>query len=278
VSRFIGIKNPVPPDFIMIDLDICNFGSDDRILKTALRKALLKIKRLLSLIPTVIWSGNGYHIYIPINAVVLEDIKEFAHVDQVSTKFLRFAERYLSSGLSDSAHNNTVSLNNCMLRVPGSLNSKNNAQVRIIKEWDGNRPNFNLLIGTFCAYLRNQQTKDLQSQGSNYIITPSNNGKGGNIHWIEQLLRAPIQDHRKFAIWRILAPYLINVKGVSKDEAYNVIENWLNECDKLNRLSFYPKSKIREGIRGAAKGYFPIGFEKLKIENSELYEILLIKS
>lgn len=83
---------------------------------------------------------------------------------------------------------------------------------------------------------------------------------------------SPIQDHRKFAVWRILATYLINVKKVSEDEASNVIEIWLNKCGKLNRLSFYPKSKIKEGNDGSTKGYRPISFEKLKIENTELYE------
>src|SRR5206468_2204059 len=110
---------------IMIDLDICNFQSEYSKIKVALQKTLQEIKQRLSLKPTVIWSGNGFHIYIPINAVVLEDIKQFAHIEQVSTKFLRFAEWYLSSGKSDSAHYSTVSLNNCMLRIPGSINSKN---------------------------------------------------------------------------------------------------------------------------------------------------------
>ena len=78
VSRFAEIKNLIPPDLIMIDLDSCNFGFDKRALLAALRQTLQKIKVKLALIPTVIWSGNGFHIYIPINAVVLEDIKEFA--------------------------------------------------------------------------------------------------------------------------------------------------------------------------------------------------------
>ena len=170
VSRFIGIKNPIPPGLVMIDLDMSNFGFDERLIKNALRKILLKIKRLLSLKPTVIWSGNGYHIYIPINAVVLEDIKEFAHIDQVSTKFLRFVEWYLSSGLSDSVHNKTVSLNNCMLRIPGSVNSKNNTQVKIVKKWDGNWPKINLLIGTFCAYLKDQSIKEQKPNYENYPV------------------------------------------------------------------------------------------------------------
>ena len=135
----------------MIDFDECNLRSDGN---KALRKILYRIKHLLDSEPTVLWSGNGYHIYIPIYAAVLENIKEFAQIDNVSSKFLRFAEWYLSSGLSDSAHNSTVSLKNCMLRIPGSLNSKNHAQVKIVKRWDGKRPHINLLIGTFCAHLK----------------------------------------------------------------------------------------------------------------------------
>ena len=120
MSRFAEIKNLIPPDLIMIDLDSCNFR-DKPALLAPLRQTLQKIKVKLALIPTVIWSGNGYHIYIPISAVVLEDIKEFDHIDQISTKFLRFAEWYLSSGKSDCSHNTNVSLNNCMLRIPDLL-------------------------------------------------------------------------------------------------------------------------------------------------------------
>jgi len=99
----------------------------------------------------------------------------------------------------------------------------------------------------------------------------------GTIQWIERLLQTPIQDHRKFALWRILAPYLVNVKGLPAEQASSVIEEWLGRCNQLNRLNFSSTSKIREGIRGAKKGYRPISYEKLKTENSELYEILHLK-
>ena len=160
LSDFVGIKNTIPPNLIMIDLDLSNFNGESNTIKVYIAQNLQRINHLLSLRPTVIWSGNGYHVYIPINAVVLEDIKEFANIEQVSTKFLRFAEWYLSSGKSDPAHNSTVSLNNCMLRVPGTYNSKNNAQVKIIKKWDNNRPRITLLLGSFCAYLKDQKLKE----------------------------------------------------------------------------------------------------------------------
>jgi len=77
---------------------------------------------MLGLKPTVIWSGNGYRIYIDV-PIILSDVKELSNIEQVSTKFLRFAEWYLSNGKSDPVHNKSVLVNNCMLRIPGSHNS-----------------------------------------------------------------------------------------------------------------------------------------------------------
>ena len=123
MSDFAEIKNAIAPNFVMIDLDICNFDYDEGKILPVLQQTLRMIKEILAgYRPTVIWSGNGYHIYIPIEAPVLEDIKEFAYIDQISIKFIRFAEWYLSNGKSDHAHNSTVSLNNCMLRILGSIN------------------------------------------------------------------------------------------------------------------------------------------------------------
>ncbi len=119
-----GIKNAIAHNLIMIDLDLHRFDYDDDKLVRSLKEMLVKVKGLLQgFKPTVLMSGNGYHVCIPINApIVLEDIIEFAGIEQVSTKFLRFTEWYLSSGKSDSAHNSTVSLKNCMLRIPGTYN------------------------------------------------------------------------------------------------------------------------------------------------------------
>jgi hypothetical protein len=84
-----------------------------------------------------------------------------------------------------------------------------------------------------------------------------------------------LSDHRKYIIWRILSPYLLNVKKLPKEEAYSVMKEWLDKCDKLDRLNFNPKIKIKDGLRGASKGYFPISMEKLKEENRQLYDIVL---
>jgi len=67
---------------------------------------------------------------------------------------------------------------------------------------------------------------------------------GHSVSWIDSLLETPIEDHRKYVMWRILAPYLINVRELSKDEAFNVIRDWLNKCHQLRKLDFNPEDKI----------------------------------
>jgi hypothetical protein len=51
----------------------------------------------------------------------------------------------------------------------------------------------------------------------------------------------------------------------------------INKCDKLEKLTFNPKIKTKEGLRCAGNGYFPISIEKLKEENRQLYDVVLNK-
>jgi hypothetical protein len=62
---------------------------------------------------------------------------------------------------------------------------------------------------------------------------------------------------------------------VPKEEAYSVMKEWLDKSDKIEKLSFNPKIKIKDGLKGASKGYFPISMEKLKEENRQLYDLVL---
>src|SRR5215831_8027065 len=62
--------------------------------------------------------------------------------------------------------------------------------------------------------------------------------------WIEKLLKTPLDvEGRYYCTWRILAPYLINVKGLSKSDAFDIISSWLDQCNSLRRLSFYSVKK-----------------------------------
>jgi hypothetical protein len=239
VSNFAEIRNEIAPNFIMIDLDKANF-STVRALKLSLTIILKNIKQQLAMTPTVLWSGNGYHIYIPINAMVLENIRQFNDIEDVSKEFLRFAESYLSSGKSDMQHNNTISLNNCLLRIPYSINSKNGEMVQLIERWDNVRPNINLLIGSFCAHLtdlrlrKQREREQARTQYQNY----SNDDEPSTIQWIEFILGQGLEEHRKFLCMMILPQYLMNIRKLSSEESHDIIDRWLESCSmKLQNVS-----------------------------------------
>jgi hypothetical protein len=99
--------------------------------------------------------------------------------------------------------------------------------------------------------------------------------RGNTISWIEKLLETPIDDHRKSAVSLILAPYLINVRKVSYDDASNIINTWLGECAKLRQLDQNFDYTVRYALKYSAKnGHRPLKFETLKLKNKILYNLL----
>jgi hypothetical protein len=66
---------------------------------------------------------------------------------------LRFSKRFLSFVKADK--NNNPSLKSCLLRIPGSINSKYNTEVKIIQKWNGHKPHIRLIIRGFsCLFNR----------------------------------------------------------------------------------------------------------------------------
>ena len=283
---YTGIRgiNRQAPNFIFIDLDLSRFNSVEA-LDRALMNVLKNIKEKFNgAQATVIWSGNGYHIYLPIQAFVLELESVFADFEEPSRKFLRFSEKMLTNNKADPCHSNNLSFKNCMLRIPGSHNSKcvkrnNNSlgsttEVKIIQKWDGNRPAINWLLRDFRRYLIQEKIDNNLPQrkrsSPNTKIMPTKR------LWIETLLDIPIEDYRKYAIRRIIAPYLINIRKLAYDDAFNITKNWLNTCDKIKPLDFNANVKIKDTLRAATRvGYLPMGFSDLKSENGELYRHIL---
>ena len=152
-TEYKGIQR-YPPNFIFADLDLSSF-KDSLTLERALAATLKTIRLKINGSPTVLWRGNGYHIYQPIDAIILEEFKQFEEFEHPSTKFLRFAEYYLTNGKSDPSH--SPSFKSCMIRIPGSFNSKyaqGKNEVKIIQKWDGYRPPMNLLLCLPCLPCR----------------------------------------------------------------------------------------------------------------------------
>jgi hypothetical protein len=276
IQRFAGLENITPSNIVvMIDLDRSNFTTE-RGFEMALSRTLGNIKEKLRTSPSVLWSGRGYHIILPLNSnnVILENIQEFQSVNNISLKFLRYAESYLSLNKADSQHNYTVSFNNCMLRIPGSINSKNDQTVKIIQKWDGLRPAINYLLAGFSRHIINEKYIELKKAQKLKQKSPIHVEQNSRVGWIERLLQTPLSDHRKYCIWRILAPYLLNIRKLSEKEVTDTIRVWLHQCIQLRRLDFNYKQKIKDGIEGAKRGYLPISLSKLKDENSGLYILL----
>lgn len=280
LSTFVGVNLDTAPRIVMIDLDLETFKTQ-RAFEMALSGALKKISKILISEPTVIWSGSGYHVYLVLDAFVLEREDAFNNSkfgSNPSQRFLRFAEWFLSNGKCDPQHNKTVSFRNCMLRIPGSVNSKNGQTVRIIQEWNGCRPSIKLLLEDFYVYLSDQRIKELEEKRSLKFSTKFDRARprsvpNSTIHWIERLLQTPISDYRKLAVWRIFAPYLLNIRGLSNDEAHSVISDWLEQCGKLRRLDFNPSYKIKGALNGS-RDFLPVSCDKLKVENEGFYNLL----
>ncbi|MFL6360134.1 MAG: DNA primase noncatalytic subunit PriX [Nitrososphaeraceae archaeon] len=298
-TEYNGI-NRTPISFLMADLDLKDFADEEDsnkkentafLLEKALNKTLQKIKETIGGNPTVLWTGNGYHIYQPVSGFILEEYETFyeftKYVDKdLTSMFIQFAEEYFTDYAADRLHNPTVK--SCQVRIPASLNSKciikeQNTEVKIIQKWDGNRPSIQPLLRHFRIWLIQKRIDDIkelkkqEKKHSKFQMTLAKNQERTNtIKWIEKgILEDPLSDHRKYIIWRILSPYLLNVKKLPKEEAYSIMKEWLDKCNKLEKLNFSPKIKIKDGLKGTSKGYFPISMEKLKEENRQIYDLVL---
>jgi hypothetical protein len=97
--------------------------------------------------------------------------------------------------------------------------------------------------------------------------------RGRSIQWIENLLRIPITDYRKLVVWRILAPYLKNKGGLTYDESYSIICDWLDKCSEVKKLDFNSHYKVKETLDNSNR-FLPISKDKLENENYGLYLLL----
>jgi hypothetical protein len=279
-------------NFIFIDLDRANFKTENEF-KAAVDQTLKNIKELLCGNPTVLFTGNGVHIYLPVQDFLFEQKEIFSKFDQPSKSFLRFAEQRLTNNKSDSSHN--PSFKSCLIRIPGSYNSKcveknngiaDSTQVQGIQKWDGYRPKINPLLYEFYIWIAGKKISEINQLQKQTMMKKKAKKYNSAItsisfNWIERLLHTPITDHRKFVIYWILSRYLINVKHMNADQAYAIMKDWTMRCNEMEHLS--PSVRefdtiIRNDIKEAIKsGKASIGDKLLKDMNNELYETLFSK-
>jgi hypothetical protein len=255
------------PNHIIIDLDRKDFNANAE-LESALVATLKNIKENITGLTAehhvIIWTGNGYHIHVPLPGFTtpLEDMPEFVAFkddkERLSNKFLHWAEDTLSNDMADKHHN--TSIRSALFRVPGSLNTKAKAagkdpKVRIVEGMEyvlyktteeqslpgelykerASKPS-NKFLNDFLGFLIQERIDDkvekLQHRKYSGLIRVG----GSGIDWIDRLLNTGVADGRKNLIFWVLAPYLITVRNIEYDKAYHIIEAWLEKCEQIRSL------------------------------------------
>lgn len=291
-----------PPNFVFIDLDLSNFSklkeprkALDRTLRNTLKTMSIcfqkpsqdtqykqdhvdtpleannnEVKKLQEIKPTVLWTGNGYHVYLPIKAVVLDQYDVFSPTNypslfsvindgkyvawSVSELFFKFCSIFFSAKKADPQHR--PKFKTCLIRIPNTLNSKclskglseSDAIVKIIQQWNGYRPPIQLVTKDFRRWLIQEELNERLKRKKitkTKIQASSKAYSSTIIPWIEELLRTPIEDNRKYCLYKILVPYLKNIKMQDETTIVTVLQTWLNDCDakKISILIQYEQQE-----------------------------------
>jgi len=253
-----------------------------------LQVTLHKIKMYLGgVTPSVIFTGHGFHIYIPLKITNKEILSNL----ELAIDYMRFLEKYVTNNQSDKGH--YPSFNSCMMRVPGSHNQeciteRIPSEVTIIQKWDGFRTAPSSHV--FDEFMKVQNKKRLieahQARKDIELIK-----KYGSLAAANKELQDPltdflifhskgITDGRKNTLYYIIAKYLIRVKGVTdKATAEGICAEWLRRSNRLKPIkntSHYMKYHIRHCVQDAIhKDANPYPVSYLKTWSPEAYELLL---
>jgi hypothetical protein len=280
----------VAPTILFCDLDKKLFSTEEEF-NQVLKETLDKIRETFGndndkLQPTVLWTGNGYHIYIVLNTKQMnryERLVQFCpHNTEVSKEFLRFAEWYLTSNRCDPEHAATLSFKSCLLRIPGSFNSKcvdapadvieDNYQVKIIQESIGIGEINNELLRHYRHRLINTKAAlyDKELNMRRYALKTSvikEKFDRQKYFWIEKLIRTPINENRYFAVFRLIAPYYRRILKLSYEESEGKIREWLIACNNLSHVSNI-NNKVSSALKNAHE-FKPMNLDTLKAENAK---------
>lgn len=238
------------PNLIFVDLDNIS----------ALNEVRALFYKTIKAVPTVLHTGNGLAIIQPIDIISLKGAAhDETRIEEPAKIFLSFAERYLTNSKCDTG--NHPSLKSCLIRIPGSFNSKERKykQVKIIQEWDKHSVNIRNL--PFKAHLDKiiREQKKRQNKPSNV--------KHGEIPYIEHLLKRKINDCRKRTFALILSPYLVNVKQLSIEQAEQIIYDYFD--------GYIPKPLINYKLNEVLKkGVLPYSLSKMQEQDRELHQIV----
>jgi hypothetical protein len=58
-------------------------------------------------------------------------------------------------------------------------------------------------------------------------------------------------------MWRILCPYLINIRKLAKEDASTILKEWLRRCDGVRKLDFNSQREVSSRLRSVGP-YLPL--------------------
>ncbi len=249
-------QEKVMPNLIFVDLDN----------RDALNEVRCLFHKIINGLPTILDTGNGYAILQPVEMKSMEFLEyEGKYGEEIAKLFLQWVERYLTNYKCDSG--NHPSLRNTMIRIPGSFNSKvldreeslNKSKVNVVYGWNKKR------VKVYGLPFKKYVNKIIQEKKKRAKINKKINLI--NFQWIEKLFQHKLEDGRERLLFDITR-YLINMKGMTIEEAVNKIHSWLN-------CRYYPKSLIQTKCKVALKdGKYPKKLSTIKIGDLDLYESL----
>jgi hypothetical protein len=93
---------------------------------------------------------------------------------------------------------------------------------------------------------------------------------------VKKVIEKELSDGRKRFILYVLSAYLVNVKGLSEEEALQVVQGFIeNSCRNHSNCEKIYESFIRGDLRRVkSKGLRPVSLERLREKDSELYSLI----
>ena len=144
------------PDLITFDLHKSVFMRESAQIKALY--AILQALKILAARPTILSSGNAFHICQPIEPAQTERIEEFR--DRIINEYPALS-LFLRLSKLDPCHSQQP-YNPSMLLIPGTLSSncevgEEHQEITIIQRWDGARPKIDSVLIDFHQYLEDQK-------------------------------------------------------------------------------------------------------------------------
>jgi hypothetical protein len=300
-------KGYMAPSILFIDIDKGENRTEEEI-TIILEETLAKIKETFGISPLVLYTGNGYHIYIGLKARPL-----FTHLElmkrcremgtEPNREFIRFAGGYFTDNRSDPQRDRGLSQKSALLRIPYTLNGKcleegRDPIVKVVQKHSEKPAQMNeALFSDFELYianmwihrdrLKNSSAYNDEDDDEDWSFSNDENDDWdneeeddgeyhGEIDWIEDLLQTPISKNRYFCLWRIIGPYLRHTLQLSKKDARARMMQWLELSNKKSTVKNV-QTKLA-GALSSSHNWAPISLKKLRKlneeENFEYQEIL----